>query len=46
MQCPALGLRRQVDVGVECSGASVYVFTDKTVYTPGQTGKVQITSNI
>ena len=43
VQCAALALRRQVDLGVECSGASVYVFTDKTVYTPGQTGKFQMT---
>jgi hypothetical protein len=42
VQCSALGLRRELDVGVECSGASVYVFTDKTVYTPGQTVSLRV----
>ena len=39
IQCPALSFRRQMEVLLDCSGASAYIFTDKSVYTPEQTGK-------
>ena len=39
IQCPALSFRRQMKVLLDCSGASAYIFTDKSIYTPGQTGK-------